>query len=84
MAERLVVSLNNTYGDDYKLVSTVKIMDGNATVSEWTTDDPRAILHQGIEAAEPNTFEQVKVKKMLEKAAQLFEPINIAIIPKEK
>jgi len=34
--------------------------------------------------AEPNVFEAVKSKQMLEKAAKLFEPTKISIIPKGK
>jgi len=58
-------------------------MNGNTLVSEWTTDDPRALLHMGIEKADPNVFEQVRLKRYLEKAAQLFEPTIITIQPKE-
>ena len=79
MAERLEVHLNNAYTDDYKLISTGQIWNDKALVSSWTTDDPRALLHQGIEAADPNVFEQIKLKKFLEKAAQLFEPTKITI-----
>jgi hypothetical protein len=77
--ERLEVHINNTYTDDYKLISTAQIWDGNAMVSEWKTDDPRAIVYKGIEAAEPNVFEQVKVKKMLEEVVKLFEPNKITV-----
>ncbi len=79
MAERLEVHINNTYTDDYKLISTGQIWNDKALVSSWTTDDPRALLHQGIEAADPNVFEQIKLKKFLEKAAQLFETTKITI-----
>jgi len=76
--ERLEVHLNNAY-EGTELVSTGQIWNGNALVSSWTTDDPRALLHQGIEAADPNVFEQIKVKKFLERAAELFEPTKITI-----
>ena len=79
MAERLEVHINNTYTDDYKLISTGQIWDDSRLVSEWTTNDPRALLHQGIESADPNVFEQIKIKKFLERAAELFEPTKITI-----
>ena len=79
MSEKLKVHLNNTYDNSYKLVSTGEIWDGNTLVSSWTTNDPQALLHQGIEASEPNVFSQVKMKQILEKAAQLFEPTTITI-----
>jgi len=79
MSERLEVHINNTYGDDYKLTSTAQIWNGKALVSEWNTNDPRAVVYQGIEAADPNVFEQIKVKKMLEKASTLFQATKITI-----
>ena len=79
MEERLEVHLNNTYGKDYKLVSTAQIWNGKAMTTEWTTDDPRALLHQAIEQVEPDVFEQIKIKKMLEKAATLFEATKVKI-----
>ncbi len=79
MEERLEVHLNNTYGDDYKLISTAQIWDGKAMLSEWTTDNPRALLHQAIAQVEPDVFEQNRIKKMLEKAATLFEATKVTI-----
>ena len=84
MNERLEVFINNTYDENYREVSTVKIMDREYCVSEWKTDKPEDILNQGIEAAEPNVFEQIRIKRMLLKAAQLFEPTRISIIPHKK
>jgi len=84
VSERLVVFINNTYDDSYQEVSTVKIMDREMTVSEWKTNDPEAILNQGIEAAEPNVFEQIRIKKMMRKAAELFQPTVITIQPKKE
>jgi len=84
LSERLVVHINNTYGDDYKLVSTAQIKDDNATVSEWTTDDPIGLLNQGIEAAEPEIFEQTRMKQAMLKAGKLFEATKVQIIPKGK
>jgi len=81
--EKLIVHLNNAYTNDYKLVSTAQIWNGKAKVSEWTLDDPRALLHQAIEQVEPNVFTQIKVKKMLEKAASLFEAKSVTIEGKE-
>ena len=72
-SEKLEVHLNNVYDKDYKLTSTAKIWKGKALVSEWQTDEPRKLIHQGIEAAEKCVFTQIKMKKMLEKAATLFE-----------
>jgi len=79
MAESLKVLINNTYTDDYRLTSTAQIWNNKALVSEWTTDDPRAMVYKGIEAAEPNVFEQIKIKKVMEKAATLFEATSITI-----
>ena len=79
MAEKLLVKINNTYDEDYKQASTAEIWDDNRLVGSWVTDDPRAVLHQAIDAADPNVFEQIKVKQALEKAAQLFEPTTITI-----
>jgi len=78
MSERLVVNLNDTYLD-MKLISTAQIWNGKAKLSEWITDDPRALLHQAIEQVEPDVFEQIKIKKMLEKAATLFEATKVTI-----
>ena len=80
-SERLEVHLNNTYLD-MKLVSTGQIWDGNAKLNEWTTNDPRALVHQGIEAAEPNVFEQNRIKQAVERAATLFQATKITIIGK--
>jgi len=81
-SERLEVHLNNTYTSDYKLTSTAQIWDGKAMLNEWTTNDPRALVHQGIEAAEPNVFEQNRMKQAVEKAATLFQATKITIIGK--
>jgi len=79
LEERLEVHLNNTYGDDYKLISTAQIWNGKAMISEWTTSDPRTLLHQAIAQVEPDVFEQNRIKKMLEKAATLFEATKVTI-----
>ena len=79
VSEKLIVHLDNAYTNDYKLVSTAQIWDGNRKVSEWTLDEPRALLHQAIEQVEPSVFTQVKIKKMLEKAASLFEAKSVTI-----
>ena len=84
MAERLEVHINNTYDEDYKLTSTAQIWDGNAITHEWSTNDVRELIHQGIDAAEPNVFETVRVKRTLEEVAKLFEPTKISVIPKGK
>jgi hypothetical protein len=77
--ERLEVHINNAYDNNSKLVSTAQIWEGNAKVSEWQTNDPRAIIHKGVEAADENVFEQVRIKKKIEEVARLFEPIKITI-----
>ena len=79
MNERLEVHINNAYDSDSKLVSTAQIWEGNTKISEWQTDDPRAIIYKGVEAADKNVFEQVKVKKKIEEVARLFEPIKVTI-----
>ncbi len=79
MSEKLQIHLNNTYDDNYKLVSTAQIWDGNALISEWKTDDPRAVMYSGIEASEPNVFDQIKMKKFVEKAATLFEATSVTV-----
>ena len=79
MSESLQVHLNNTYGDDYKLVSTAQIWDGNAMISEWKVSDPRALIHQAIEQVEPSVFEQNRMKIAIEKAATLFQATKVSI-----
>ena len=83
VSERLEVHINNTYDENYKDVSTAQVWDDNRLVSEWKTSDPRALLYQGIESADPDPFQQIKIKKILEKAAQLFEPTTISVISKQ-
>ncbi len=78
-SEKICVHLNNVYDKDYKLTSTAQIWNGKALVSEWTTDDPRKLLHQAIESVEPDVFQQIKIKKMLEKAATLFEATTVTV-----
>ncbi len=48
-------------------------------ISEWQTNDPRTVVHQGIEAAEPNVFEQNRMKQAVEKAATMFQATKITI-----
>ena len=84
MAERLEVSINNTYDDEYQVTSTAEVWDGDVLTHTWKTNDVRDLLHQGIDAAEPNVFETVKMKRTLEQVAKLFEPTKISIIPKGK
>ena len=84
MSERLEISINNAYDDNYELTSTVQIIDGDTKTHEWKTNDVRELLHQGIDAAEPDVFESVKMKRALDKAAKLFEPTKISVVPKSK
>jgi len=83
VSEKLEVHINNTYDSSYKLVSTAKIWNGKALVSEWTTKTPESTIHQGIDASEPNVFMALKMKRMLAKAMNLFEPKIITIEGKE-
>ena len=78
-SEKICVHLNNVYDKDYKLTSTAQIWNGKALVNEWNTDDPRKLLHQAIESVEPDVFQQIKIKKMLEKAATLFEATIVTV-----
>ena len=77
--ERLEVHINNAYDSDSKLVSTAQIWEGNALISEWQTNNPRAIIYKGVEAADENVFEQVRIKKKIEEVARLFEPTKVTI-----
>ena len=81
-SEKLEVHLNNAYTSDYKPISTAQIWNGKAMISEWQTNDPRTVVHQGIEAAEPNVFEQNRMKQAVERAATLFQATKITIIGK--
>ena len=80
MSESLVVNIDNTYNNQYKLCSTAQIWNGKALVSEWQTEAPMELIHQGIDSVEPNVFEQIRIKKMLAKANDLFEPKKISIV----
>ena len=82
MNESLVININNTYDNQYKLVSSVKVMSGNQMVSEWKTDDYRATIHQGIDSTDSDAFEKLKVKRKVEDIMKIFEPEKITIQPK--
>jgi len=81
--EKLEVEINNRY-EGTELVSTARVVDGDALISEWTPSDHRALIHSGIDASEPNVFEQLKIKKTLDKCLSLFEVEKVTIEPKEK
>jgi len=44
MSEKLIVYINNTYDNDYKLTSTAQIVDGDTKTHEWKTNDVRDLL----------------------------------------
>ena len=80
--QSLEVKIEDSYDNHSKLVSSVKIVEGKALVSEWKTNDYRATIHQGIEASDKDVFEQIKLKRMIDKTLELFEVEEIIIEPK--
>ena len=80
--ERLELKIEDSYNNQYKLVSSVKVMSGNQMVSEWKTDDYKATIHQGIDATDSDAFEKLKMKRKVEDVMKIFEPITVTIQPK--
>ena len=83
MSERLEIHLNNAYDDDFKPVSTARVMNKAMLVTEWQEKKPRELLYKAIEQSEPNVFIQMDLKKMVEKASTLFQATIVTIIPKD-
>ena len=81
MAEKLEVYISNQY-KGVEIVSTAKIWDGNALVSEWTLEDPKALLNNAVESIEQNIFEALRIKKAIDKSMSLFKPSKITIVGK--
>jgi hypothetical protein len=54
-------------------------MKDTTLIKEWLVDDPMAIIHSAIEKVDSNIFEVLRIKKMLNKANDLFEPTKITI-----
>ena len=79
MAERLEVHVFNMY-EGCALVCEVNIRnDQDFALKSWTTDDPREMIHMGIDSTDDSIFDKVRMKQHLDKVFDLFEPKKITI-----
>jgi len=78
MSESIEVGIFNTY-EGTQLVCPVEVYSGSNLVKKWTVEEPGELLNQAIESSEPDVFVQVRMKQMLSKAMDLFEPNKITL-----
>ena len=78
MDESLRVNIFNMY-QGCELVCEVQAYNEARLVSSWTTDDPRALVDQGIDSTNDGVFEKMHMKKHINKVFELFEPTKIIV-----
>ena len=79
MSDRLQIHVFNMY-EGCELVCEVNVLDDNNFKRlSWTTDDPRSMVHKGIDATEDSVFDKVRMKQHLDKVFDLFEPTIIMV-----
>lgn len=78
MAESLHLDVFNMYSG-CELVCEVKAFDGNRLVHNWTSDDPRTTIHQGIDSTNDSVFDKMHMKRHLDVVFDLFEPKKIIV-----
>ena len=78
MAESLHVNVFDEY-KGCELMCSVKAYNESRLVHSWHVDDPRATVHQGIDATNDSVFDKVRMKQHIDKVFDLFEPKKIVI-----
>ena len=79
MGERLEINVFNMYAG-CELVCEVNVKNEQNFISaSWTTDDPRAMSHSGIDSTDDSVFDKVRMKQHVDLIFDLFEPKKITI-----